>query len=353
VTRAVPFQGVRLGRLHLAALAAVVLLGACASAADPYAPTATKTTAAGGVAATGSNPQGSLPVSAAATCEPVRATPAPGLTPEPEGRLCPPIDVPTPPIRPAPLPSGQDERLQALLDDVLAPASQAYGVYVKNLADGSSAGVNFDRVYRAASLFKLYVMWEAFRQASLGSLSFEEVLEVAPYYAAFELGTNAVEAGDLVTVAETLRLMMSVSDTPTAVLLQDRVGVANINQALRALGIENSGLPYPADTAATARDVGVLLEAIFEDEGVSETARAEMIALLLSAEIDHGLRAGVPATVDVAHKTGSLAMVLHDAGVVFSPGATYVLVILWDRQGGPSLIEAVSRSVYAYFNPGD
>lgn len=244
----------------------------------------------------------------------------------------------------------QDADLEAQLEAVLGDQRASYSIYVKRLTDGSGASINQDDVYRAASLFKMYVMWEAMRQEALGILSLDQTMEVTPYYKAFDLGTDRVEVGDRVTVREALQLMMSISDTPTGVLLQDTVGFENINAALRALGIEDSGLFYPNDEpVATARDVGVLLEAIAGGGTLPERSREMMKSLLLSEETDNGLRAGVPETVEVAHKTGLLDAARHDAGIVYLDGAPYVLVVLSDRQSRTNLTEEISRTVYEYY----
>jgi beta-lactamase class A len=262
-----------------------------------------------------------------------------------------PEAIPTAGLQPEP--NVVDPELQELIDVILGSSRTSYGVYVRSLADGTGASVNPDKAFHAASLAKLYIMWEAFREESLGLISFNDTMEVTPYYKTFELGTNAVDIGDVVTVDQALHLMTSVSDTPTAVLLQDTLGVANVNAALEALGIRNSGLFYPGIPVATARDVGVLLEALATGGTLPEESHAAMVALLASARTDNGLRAGVPAEVSVAHKTGTLSVALHDAGIVYLPGRPYIIVVLWDRQAGDDLIETISRRVYEFFEAQD
>ncbi len=280
------------------------------------------------------------PVSSS-SATPVHPTPSPIRTPTA------PLTIPT--VESRPVPYVTDPALEALLQGLLGTARSSYGVFVKSLIDGTGASVNPDKVFSAASLFKLFVMWEAFRQESLGLISFGDIMEVTPYYKSWELGTNAVEVGDLVTVDEALRLMMSISDTPTAVLLQDALDFANVNKGLEELGIRNSGLFYPGPPLATARDVGRLLEDILRGGILPEASHEAMLALLMSERTDNGLRAGVPPEIRVAHKTGSLPMALHDAGIVFLPGQTYVFVVLWDRQSDADLIATISQRVYAYY----
>lgn len=145
---------------------------------------------------------------------------------------------------------------------------------------------------------------------------------------------------------------MSISDTPTGVLLQDTVGYRNVNGSLRSIGIQDSGLFYPEPGAmATARDMGVFLEAVDAGTGVTPALRNEMIALLLSETTDKGLRAGVPSAVPVGHKTGLLPDARHDVGIVYLDGAPYVIAVMSDGTSA-NLTQRISRAVYEYYAGG-
>ena len=59
--------------------------------------------------------------------------------------------------------------------------------------------------------------------------------------------------------------------------------------------------------------------------------------------------AGGPAGTVVPHKNGNQVNATHDTGVVVSPDATYVAVVLSDygfTEGGASRIARISRDVY-------
>ena len=54
-----------------------------------------------------------------------------------------------------------------------------------------------------------------------------------------------------------------------------------------------------------------------------------MIEILAAQEHNDGIPAGLPPGTKVAHKTGSITKISHDAGLVFRPdGSQYVLVVL-------------------------
>ena len=299
------------------------------------------------------------------TCyQPTPDEPAIEGTPvEPSERIASPDPVPTPPYY-EPLPLEEDPALEAQLREVLGDDVDAYGVVVKSLEDGHGALINADKFFYAASLFKVTVMLEVHHQRSLGLLSFDEPLLVTPYYAGFDLGTLSVGVCETVTIGEALAHMMSVSDNVSAVLLQDRVGSANINRSMEVLGLETTRL-LADDLPTTAADMALLLEAIARPDAETlrptpeatpapplegQEASQEMVNLLASEEIDNGLREGVPQGTLVAHKTGNWSNATHDAGIVYSPGATYVIAVLSETDHETRLTTEVSGAVWEYYN---
>lgn len=90
----------------------------------------------------------------------------------------------------------------------------------------------------------------------------------------------------------------------------------------------------------------------------------QMIHVMASNTVDGLLKAGVPAETRVAHKHGWIADTHANAGIFFTPGGDYVLVMMLhsgvlDATGArylaftetlPAMAE-VSRYVYNYYNP--
>ena len=301
-----------------------------------------------------------VPDPAAVEAPPPFLTPQPARTPGAARPGLPPLDASIAPGRLPQQPAAPtsearllasytlDPALQKRIEAVLGDDAAHYGVYVKHLGTNRGAEVNAAAIFNAASLFKLEVMYEVFRQRALDVLKFDELLEVTEYYAGFDLGTLRVEVGQSMSVAEALYYMMTVSDNVSAVLLQDRAGAGNINGTMLALGLESSGL-YPEFLPATAADFGVLLEAIVRSPELDGEAHLQMLELMLGETIDNGLASGLPDGTKVAHKTGNWFDATHDAAVVAAPGGVYVIVVLSDLGYQAVATRSLSEAVWEHF----
>ena len=79
-----------------------------------------------------------------------------------------------------------------------------------------------------------------------------------------------------------------------------------------------------------------------------------MINILLDQHFNEIIPAKLPADVKVAHKTGYITGIQHDAGIVYLPGGKkYVLVLLSknleNKDEGIAVMANVSAMVYRYF----
>src|SRR5262249_2357442 len=91
--------------------------------------------------------------------------------------------------------------------------------------------------------------------------------------------------------------------------------------------------------------------AIAEKKAVSPSASDEMIRVMLKQQFNEGIPAGLPTGARVAHKTGSITRLYHDAGIVYpSADQPYVLVVLTrglaDEQKAHVLVSSISKTVY-------
>ena len=77
-----------------------------------------------------------------------------------------------------------------------------------------------------------------------------------------------------------------------------------------------------------------------------------MLDLLKSQKLNNKLPKYLPQEIDVAHKTGEIDSLTHDAGIVYAPTSDYIIVILSKSDyppGAEERIADISRAVYEYF----
>ena len=357
---ALPAPPLALRVLALPALA--LLLASCGggdgdttfrSASPTLAATATPIAPLASATAQPSTPALTPPPFAEAPCQdpylagaPYEPTPGAPIRIVPEGS-------PAPLASYDPLPFVHDPALDSLVRASLGDQIDHFAVVVKNLADGSGVVLDPGREFYAASLYKTWVMLEAYHQQKAGLLDWDERYLVSGYYEEFKLNPGELEACEEVTVLEALDRAMRRSDNVAAILLLDRVGAGNANLTLRSLGLGNSGFTADESLPTTAGDMALLLEAIAMRQAVSDDASEEMLALLISESIVNRLPALLPIGTQVAHKTGNWEDATHDAGIVFSPVVTYIIVVLTDYgyyEDGATPIAELSLAVYDYYN---
>ncbi|MFB3093148.1 MAG: serine hydrolase, partial [Dehalococcoidia bacterium] len=260
-------------------------------------------------------------------------------------------DLPVPPLPATFAPSQEDAALVTLIGTALSGFDGEYSVVVWNLDDGRSASINQGQVYYAASLFKLALLLEAFRQRDAGEVDFAELLTLEEEYVEYDFGTLQyleLEEGDMLTVADALKAMIIVSDTPTAVMIQDVVNPVRVEQTLRSLGIDDMSV-LTSELPTTAHDMALLMAAVAAGAEVTEESRREMLAMLLQETIRGGIPSGVPPNVAVAHKTGNFTNATHDVALVWGPAGPYIIAVLSDGAWEPQPIVAVSQAVWDYF----
>ncbi len=249
-------------------------------------------------------------------------------------------------------PAVADSSLAAEIQAALVGVDGEVSVVVHNLADGRWAAYNESRVYYAASTYKMSLLYEAYRQVEAGERALSDVLTLDEKYVEYDLGTLdylGLQAGDTLTLEDALRAMIVVSDTPTAVLLQDTLGAARVDETLHTLGLTDTEFNNH-DLPATATDMARLMEAIAAGEGVGDGSRLAMLSLLMQEEITGGIVSAVPPGTPIAHKSGNLGTYNHDIALVWGPAGPYVIAVMTDTELGWDPVVAVASAVWRYFD---
>lgn len=274
------------------------------------------------------------------------------------------------------LASSPAPRIDAKKIEELIRTSGAETVAVAfyDLATGERFSIEPDKSFHAASTMKLAVMMEVYRQASAGKFSLDDRIPVKnDFISIADASHYSISAdsdsdqslyskvGQTETIRGLVRLMIDVSSNLATNILIERVGATRVMELMREVGAvnirvlrgveDNKAYERGLNNTTTARDLMILLRRIAERRAVSQKASDEMINVLLDQKFNEGIPAGLPSEARVAHKTGSITKINHDAAIVYLPNRKpYVLVVLTrgieDEKRAHKLIADISRAVY-------
>ena len=252
--------------------------------------------------------------------------------------------------------------------------AETVAVAFYDFSSGREMLINADENFHAASTMKVPVMMEVFRQASEGRLSLSERVTIKNQFASitdgsrYSISANSdseptlyTRIGQTATVRELVELMVRVSSNLATNILIERVSPARVMDLMRQVGARNirvlrgvedsRAYQRGLNNTTTARDLLVILRSIAERRAVSIEASDQMVEVMLGQRFNESIPAGLPKGVRVAHKTGSITRINHDAGIIFPPDRKpYVLVILTrgldDEKRAHKLMADISRAVY-------
>jgi beta-lactamase class A len=226
-------------------------------------------------------------------------------------------------------PFSSDLALAAQISARIAGRSGRYGIAVKNLRTGQGVLLDPNGEYEAASLFKLPVMYEVFKQREEGLLSFDEQLVLTERHVAYDLGTLDRPAGSNIRLGEALDRMITISDNSSAILLTDRVGALAVNQDMATLGLSRTRVLLD-DLTTSPGDMLRLLEMIALGQAVGSRASGDMVQILAQQRVNDRIPRLLPIGTVVAHKTGNVPGVVNDVGIVYGPAGPFVVAVLMD-----------------------
>src|SRR2546430_2905975 len=230
-----------------------------------------------------------------------------------------------------------------------------------------------DHYFHAASTMKLAVLLGVFRQVERGELTLEAPVHIRNRFTSIvnqqpfmlDLGRDADpdvygHLGRTLSVRELAYWMITKSSNLATNLLVEIVGVPTIQYALDELDIDGVRILRGVEDQAafeaglnnevTANGLLKLLRLIADGKAYSKKSSDEMLNIMLEQQYRSGIPAGLPKAARVAHKTGNISTVHHDAGIVFvEDRKPYVLVILTQfraEMGRGTAVADVSRDIY-------
>ncbi len=236
--------------------------------------------------------------------------------------------------------------------------------------------INVDEQFHAASTMKVPVMIELYKQQSEGKINlndsillkneFKSIVDGSLYK--MDIGEDSDDViyskiGSMQKMYDLMYGMIILSSNLATNVLIEVVDAKKTTATMRSLGADKievlrgvediKAYEKGLSNSTTANDLLVIMKAIANGTaGTKEDCKA-MLTILKDQKWNDMIPKYLPENIEVAHKTGSITGVHHDAAIVYLPnGKSYVLVLLSknlkDFDKGTDQLAKISKSVYDF-----
>lgn len=234
-----------------------------------------------------------------------------------------------------------------------------------------------DEPFHAASTMKVPVLIELFAQVRANKFRLDDSLPVTnEFHSIVDGSVYHLDPGDdsdprvyqaigkTMTIRELSEAMITRSSNLGTNLLIDKLGVENVRGRVHKLhadgmqvlrGVEDGkAFERGLNNTTTARGLMTLLLAIARAKGIDRASSRAMIEILERQEFNEAIPAGLPPGIPVAHKTGEITKIHHDAAIVYAK-RPFVLVLLVrgiaDQKQSSALMADITRVIYGAGEP--
>ena len=288
----------------------------------------------------------------------------------------------------------------AAYDQIATDFRGRIGFYIEDLTTGITHEHNADQRFPTASVCKIPVMIELFRQVEIGTLSLDEHHRLQRAISTHGSGIlKLMEDEPELTLRDYCRLMISISDNMATDFLLGVVGLKSVNATLDAMGFpntrtsvtlgryhyrmfgmadvpcnrENDVLQHKRaqthgvdlnsisfqdsleNNVATPRDMGSILKQLHAGQIVSPQASVAMIEMLKLCNDRRMIPRDLKPDIPIAHKIGSSGRIKGDVGLIFlSTGPLVVSAFALasdDGVRGDETIAEIPRLAVEAFSP--
>jgi beta-lactamase class A len=300
--------------------------------------------------------------------------------------------------------SAQLSRLQSRLQELSDAFPGVIGVAVRDIKTGEEVSINGDRPFPMASVYKVPVMVEVFRQIEAGKFSLDDRIELGDEHRTLGSGVLTLLSNGLrPTVKDLITLMIVLSDNEATDVLLKKVGAENVTAAMRSMGLNNirvdrttfelirdylglmdaeaRGKTYteiiamfrarqigPEKVAeaerefakvmkdvSSPRDMALLIEKIYKGQAASKESCQMMMTILGQQMFNQRLPRYLPESAEMAHKTGTIGSTTNDAGIMFVRGNPIAIAVFTvDKRDARGEVEErmgrLTRVVYDFFD---
>jgi len=255
----------------------------------------------------------------------------------------------------------EDQALEEKLKSLCNLKGLRAGIFAAQPKSGKYVNVNGQEKFAAASMIKFPILVSLLAALDSGQGDKDSMLTIKD-----ELVTGGSgylqwrPKNSKVSVDEAAQLMMIVSDNTATNLIIDYLGgKSKLNQQFLQWGLTDTKVnnflaDFDGTNTTSPYDLASLMGRIDKGEILSRDSRDWLLRVMQRTRIRTLLPQGLPAGTKIAHKTGDIASMVGDAGLVTVPGGEKYLIAVQvarprnDRRAN-LLIRNISKLIYQEF----
>ncbi len=232
------------------------------------------------------------------------------------------------------------EKLREELDALAGEVAGTVAYCFIHPASGARVERNATDRFVAASVIKVPILMECFRQAAHEALDPNEVIPLKDGARVGGSGVlNVLHEGLNVTIRDLAMLMTVVSDNTATNILLERLGVEKVNAFLNSQGCtvtecrrklyDREAMKQGIHNHIAAGEIADLLAAAAAGRLISSKADADLLEIMKKQQYREKIPHLLPKGAVTATKSGSLDEVCHDCGVVTLPNGDWFALALF------------------------
>ncbi|MCA0174135.1 serine hydrolase [Bacillus sp. RAR_GA_16] len=219
----------------------------------------------------------------------------------------------------------------------------------------------------SASIIKIGILLEALRQIDNHQLAFDQVVQIDNVNDVGGAGVIHHLSRDYEwKLADLLKLMIISSDNTATNQLIDLVGENKINHTMKAAGafhsklmrkmMDRSALKLGMDNMVSGKDTYLVLREFVTQHLLSKSSMEWGVEVLLQQQFKDKFPSKIASIKEnlLAHKTGELNGVEHDAGILFTSDGPVVYAFLTagllENRYGREAIANAGRLLYDFYH---
>lgn len=219
-----------------------------------------------------------------------------------------------------------EEEFKESIEKITKKQKGFYSVYYKNLKNDEEFGINEDQIETGASINKLPIIAVLYYLENNGKINLDERITIQKEDVQ-DYGTGSIRYQKMpqtYSLRNLAKLALNQSDNTAAHVISVRIGEDIIQNQVDTWEMSQTDMN---DNKTSAKDIGILLEMIYENKITNEAKTKELLSFMTDTQFEDRLAIGLSSEAILSHKTGDGEGFIHDGGIIRTKNDAYILCV--------------------------